>query len=79
MLTHVNNLLCLITDGMSDAQNQDLVFYTEDSLMESLGTLTQVAPASVVNSVYKAVTDFVGTGPQFDDMTQLAIQYRPFE
>jgi len=73
------DLLYLFTDGMSDAQNQDQAFYTEDTLMAFLGTLTQVAPASVVNSVYKAVTDFVGTGAQFDDMTQLAIQYQPSE
>ena len=72
-------MLYLFTDGMSDAQNQDQAFYTEDTLMAFLGTLTQVAPASVVNSVYKAVTDFVGTGAQFDDMTQLAIQYQPSE
>ncbi|MBU0972818.1 MAG: SpoIIE family protein phosphatase [Proteobacteria bacterium] len=73
------DLLYLFTDGMPDAENEAHEFYDEKRLMEFLGSLDQVAPASVVNGAYKAVTDFVGKGPQFDDMTQLAIQYQPPE
>ena len=73
------DLLYLFTDGMLDAEDKDHEFYEEMRLMEFLGGLDQVTPASVINGVYKAVTDFVGSGPQFDDMTQLAIQYQPSE
>jgi sigma-B regulation protein RsbU (phosphoserine phosphatase) len=73
------DLLYLFTDGMPDAENENHEFYEEKRLMDFLDGLDEVAPASVVNGVYKAVTDFVGNGPQFDDMTQLAIQYQPAE
>ncbi len=70
------DLLYLFTDGLSDAENEDHEFYQETRLMALLAGLDQMTPESVVNGVYKAVTDFVGNGPQFDDMTQLAIQYQ---
>ncbi len=73
------DLLYLFTDGMLDAENKDHEFYEEVRLMEFLGGLNQVTPVSVIDGVYKVVTDFVGGSPQFDDMTQLAIQYQPAE
>jgi sigma-B regulation protein RsbU (phosphoserine phosphatase) len=71
------DLLYLCTDGMPDAENEDHEFFGEDRLMEELDKIEENTPEYVVNQTYKIVTDHVAAGPQFDDMTQLAIQYRP--
>jgi phosphoserine phosphatase RsbU/P len=71
------DLLYMYTDGMSDAENESHEFYGEDRLMAYLQTLEKASPESVVAGVYDTVSGFVGGGQQFDDMTQLAIQYRP--
>ena len=69
------DLLYLFTDGMSDAENENKEFYEEARLMNFLGGLKQATPDMVVNSVHEEITEFIGNGDQFDDMTQLAIQY----
>ncbi len=71
------DLLYMYTDGMSDAENESHEFFGEERLMEYLEKLEKISPESVVAGVYDTVTGFVGKGKQFDDMTQLAIQYRP--
>ncbi len=71
------DLLYMYTDGMSDAENESHEFYGEDRLMAYLQGLEKASPESVVTGVYDTVSGFVGSGQQFDDMTQLAIQYRP--
>jgi sigma-B regulation protein RsbU (phosphoserine phosphatase) len=71
------DLLYLCTDGMPDAENEDHEFFGEDRLMEELDKIEENTPEYVVNQTYKIVTDHVAAGPQFDDMTQLAIQYQP--
>ncbi|MCG8633152.1 MAG: SpoIIE family protein phosphatase [Desulfobacterales bacterium] len=71
------DLLYLCTDGMPDAENEAHEFFGEDRLMEELDKMEENSPEYVVNRTYKLVTDHVAAGPQFDDMTQLAIQYQP--
>ena len=71
------DLLYLCTDGMSDAENEAYEFFGDDRLMEELDKMEDNSPEYVVNRAYKLVTDHVAAGPQFDDMTQLAIQYQP--
>ncbi|MCP4023283.1 MAG: serine/threonine-protein phosphatase, partial [Desulfobacteraceae bacterium] len=73
------DLLYLYTDGMPDAENEAHVFFSEDRLMDELGKMEENTPEFVVNRTYKIVTDHVAAGPQFDDMTQLAIQFQPKE
>jgi len=73
------DLLYLFTDGILDAENEEHTFFQEQRLMDLLAGFDQVAPAQVINGVDREVADFVGKGPQFDDMTQLAIQYQPGE
>ncbi len=71
------DLLYLCTDGMPDAEDEAHEFFGEDRLMEELNKMEENTPEYVVNRTYKIVTDHVAAGPQFDDMTQLAIQYQP--
>lgn len=73
------DLLYLCTDGMPDAENKANEFFGEERLMAELGNMEEISPEYVVNKTYKIVTDHVASGPQFDDMTQLAIQYQPNE
>jgi phosphoserine phosphatase RsbU/P len=73
------DLLYLCTDGMPDAEDEAHEFFGEDRLMEELDKMEENTPEYVVNRTYKIVTDHVAAGPQFDDMTQLAIQYQPNE
>ncbi|MCP3942000.1 MAG: SpoIIE family protein phosphatase [Desulfobacteraceae bacterium] len=72
-------LLYFFTDGMLDAENEAHEFYEVRRLIDFLDGQDQLTPTSLVKGAYKSVTDFVGNGPQFDDMTQLVIQYQPTE
>lgn len=71
------DLIYLCTDGMPDAENPANEFFGEERLMAELGRMTDISPEYVVNNAYNIVTDHVASGPQFDDMTQIAIQYQP--
>ncbi len=68
-------LIYLFTDGIPDAEDEAHQFYQESRLLDFLGGLQSLDPEAVVNGVHNSVTRFVGSRQQFDDMTQLAIQF----
>jgi sigma-B regulation protein RsbU (phosphoserine phosphatase) len=72
------DLLYLFTDGIVEAENTKSEFFEERRLMDFLrGQLDEITPEKVVNGTQKFVEEFAGDAEQFDDMTQLALQYRP--
>jgi sigma-B regulation protein RsbU (phosphoserine phosphatase) len=72
------DLLYLFTDGIVEAENTKSEFFEEKRLMDFLrAQLEEITPEKVVTGAQKFVEEFAGDAEQFDDMTQLALQYRP--
>lgn len=72
------DLLYLFTDGIVEAENVCGDFFTNERLLDFLrGHSYKIAPVEVVTGVQKCVEDFTEGAEQFDDITQLALQYHP--
>ena len=67
--------LFVFTDGITDAVNNDEEQFSESRLIEVLNKHKDKSTEQVVESVSKALKDFVGDRPQFDDQTMLCVQY----
>lgn len=67
--------LFVYTDGVPEATNiSDELFGTE-RMIESLNSQLDDSPKDTLIRVKSFVDDFVGDGPQFDDLTMLALNY----
>ena len=47
-----------------------------DRMLEVLNSEPDADAAQVINNVYRAVKDFAGDAPQFDDITMMAVKLR---
>ena len=65
----------VFTDGIPEANNADQKLYGMNKLLDSLNNTPEADPETILNNVSKAVTDYVGDAPQFDDMTMLCVKY----
>ena len=71
--------LFLYTDGISEAQNLQHEEFGEWRLDEELRRLTAAAGSEtqdIANGVVQAVQQFVGSAPQSDDLTCIALRYK---
>jgi sigma-B regulation protein RsbU (phosphoserine phosphatase) len=68
--------LLLYTDGVSEAQDQDGVFYEMDRLFEIVNKHTSDDSKGVVEAVMRSLDEFVQDTPQFDDITMLSLIYK---
>ena len=72
------DLLFLYTDGVTEATNASEMLFGNDRLLSVLtadfGT-GEDACRNICGSVKKAIDDFVGDAPQFDDITMLCLYY----
>ena len=64
------------TDGVTEATNTDLQLFGEKRLMDVLNRNTDKPVTELLLNVRREVDKFVGSAPQFDDLTMLGIQYR---
>jgi sigma-B regulation protein RsbU (phosphoserine phosphatase) len=72
------DLLYLFTDGITEAENPQGEFFETEPLMTYLrGQVQDMTPEKVVTGVHNVVKEFAGIAEQSDDMTHLAVQYRP--
>lgn len=65
------------TDGVSEAMNANDEHYTMERLDSNLRSLLMAAPSALVRAVKKHVDDFCATAPQADDVTMLALRWKP--
>ncbi len=63
------------TDGVTDAVNSNEECFEEERLEEYLKQLTELTPEKIITGTQETVNAFAGDVAQFDDMTQLAVQY----
>jgi sigma-B regulation protein RsbU (phosphoserine phosphatase) len=66
----------LYTDGVTEATNTDNVLYGEDRLFEYMNSNKDVEAMQLLPLLKADIDSFVGTAPQFDDITMLMLDYK---
>jgi sigma-B regulation protein RsbU (phosphoserine phosphatase) len=67
--------ILLYTDGVTEAQDIVSALYDEPRLIAKFATLGGQEPQQVIDGVHRAVEEFVGEAPQFDDITMLVLRF----
>ena len=67
--------LFVYTDGVTEATNGEMKLFGEDRLLNALNENRDAAPDELLPAIKKAIDDFVGGAPQFDDITMLSFRY----
>ena len=66
--------LFLYTDGVAEATNADNELFGTDRMLEALNREPDASPKVLLANMKQAVDEFVGTAPQFDDLTMLGLK-----
>ena len=67
--------LFVYTDGVPEATNESGKLFGMDRLLEVLNEAKGEKPQQILQAVRNKVDGFVGTAPQFDDLTMLCLEY----
>ena len=67
--------LYLYTDGVTEATDNNTELYGEQRLIYFVNSLEKIQPEILCKLIKKDVDKFVGTAPQFDDITMLALNF----
>ncbi len=67
--------LFVYTDGVTEATNANGELFGEQRLVESLNKCVNASVSDVLRVVKEDVDKFVGSAPQFDDLTMLSFRY----
>ena len=67
--------LVLYTDGVSEAMNKKLEFFTEARLEAAIQKCVQSSPHDTINSIMSDIDGFVSGAAQSDDITLLVLTY----
>lgn len=71
------DLLILFTDGVTEAMNPSEEEFTDGRLLDTLGAARTKDPETTVEFVLQAVKDFVQDAEQSDDITCIALRWKP--
>ena len=63
------------TDGVPEATNANDELFGEERLLSALNEKPDAMPKELLQNVRRAVDQFVGDAPQFDDLTMLGVTY----
>lgn len=69
--------LILYTDGVTEAMNEAKELFGEARLLETVNENRGVSCKDLILQISSALEVFVGTAPQFDDITMLAVRLLP--
>lgn len=67
------------TDGVVEANNPEVKLYGTDRMIEALNEIPDANPQQLVNNVSKSIKKFARSAAQFDDITMVALVYKPEE
>ncbi|MBQ4227555.1 MAG: SpoIIE family protein phosphatase [Clostridia bacterium] len=67
--------LFVYTDGVPEATNAGEQLFGAERMVEALNAVQHGEPKQILSGVKSAVDRFVGTAPQFDDLTMLCLRY----
>ncbi len=68
------DLLAIYSDGVTDAQDLQENEFGTDRLVESLRLHAGKSATQIVDQVFRTLDEFVGTAPQFDDITLMILK-----
>jgi sigma-B regulation protein RsbU (phosphoserine phosphatase) len=71
--------LFVCSDGVFEALNENGELFSMERLSQKLRASRDAEPAELVRIVKDAVEDFAGAAPKADDITALALRWRPAE
>jgi len=72
-----NDGVFVFSDGVVEAMNVTEELYGGERLKSDLGMAVGLAPEEVVQQVKRRVDAFIGEAPKADDVTMLALRWRP--
>ena len=67
--------LFLYTDGVTEATNAAYELFGEQRMLDALNHYNTMPPQEILPGVRGEIDTFVGTAPQFDDITMLCLRY----
>lgn len=67
--------LFLYTDGLPEANNSESELFGLERVREALNAIPDMTPEETLKEVRRSVDAFVGSAPQFDDLTMLCVTY----
>ena len=67
--------LYIYTDGVAEATNINEQLFGTDRMLEALNQTKNFNANEILTHMKKAVDDFTGEAPQFDDITMLCLRY----
>lgn len=70
------DVLCLYTDGITEATNSDNELFGEERLLKCFADTQGRSAEEMLNKVKKDVDEFVGEATQFDDLTMLCFKMK---
>lgn len=70
------DLLAIYTDGVTEAWDEQENEFDIPRLVECLKTHQQASASEIVDRVFTAIDEFVGTAPQHDDITLMLLKYQ---
>ena len=72
---HPGDKIFLYTDGVPEATNTENKMFTIERMLEALNETKQISPQETMQNIWNHVNAFVGSAPQFDDLTMLCLQF----
>lgn len=72
---HPGDTLFVYTDGILEAGNADEAFYGGERLVDVLNRLRDRPLGDILHGVKDDIDAFIGSVPQFDDITMMALTY----
>ena len=69
------SMVFIYTDGVVEATDANEQLFGNDRLLDALNGSAEDTPESALDSVSKAVKEFVKGAPQFDDLTMLCLKF----
>jgi sigma-B regulation protein RsbU (phosphoserine phosphatase) len=68
------DLLCLYSDGVTEAQDLSEIEFSIERLTECLRANRDLSSTTIVDAVFRDIDAFVGSAPQFDDITLMVVK-----
>ena len=66
----------LYTDGVTEATDKYETLYSEERLQNFMNSIRNADSETLCRMIRSDINRFVGTAPQFDDITMLSLQYK---
>ena len=67
--------LFVYTDGVTEATNSNNELFGEERLLTSINKNKNSVPVEILPELRKDIDEFVGTAPQFDDITMMGFKF----